>query len=90
MEQYIKANNQQQTPRNYKRHKNMKTIDKQEIARPRIGQTKLKHKYVFEKGNPPICNICNKQLIVLHILLPKTRKEALRDVEANIKTLYNT
>jgi len=38
------------------------------LARLRIGHTRLTHKYLMERGEPPQCETCQTQLTVRHIL----------------------
>lgn len=43
--------------------------DAVKLARMRIGHIKSTHDFVFSRGQPPICIICNRDLTVEHILL---------------------
>lgn len=49
------------------------------LARLRIGHTRLTHSYLFESQEPPICQMCNVQLTVRHVLETCLRYKRERD-----------
>ncbi|XP_055633404.1 uncharacterized protein LOC129773783 [Toxorhynchites rutilus septentrionalis] len=48
------------------------------LTRLRIGHTKLTHRFLVEKTEPPICNTCNVRLTVEHFLLVCPRYNLMR------------
>ena len=39
------------------------------LARLRLGHTRLTHRYLMEHDQPPVCEVCNSNLTVEHILI---------------------
>lgn len=50
-------------------------IRKQQVilTRLRIGHSQITHKYLYEKENPPQCDLCNEQLTIDHIITKCTK-----------------
>ena len=49
------------------------------LSRLRIGHTNITHSYLMERGtDPPMCDRCNTQITVKHILVESTKFTAIR------------
>ena len=49
------------------------------LARLRVGHTNITHVHLMERKEPPICNICNEQITVKHLLLNCRKYRRERD-----------
>ena len=45
------------------------------MCRLRIGHTLPTHRYLMERGNPPVCSHCGQLLTVKHVLVECQRTE---------------
>ncbi|XP_057654757.1 uncharacterized protein LOC130893013 [Diorhabda carinulata] len=59
--------------------------DQIKIDRLRLGHTKATHSHLFNRENPPICETCNENLNVEHLLL-NCRKVYQRKIAASIRS----
>ena len=62
------------------------------LARLRMGHTRLTHGYLMERKPVPLCNQCNVQLTVQHILIDcplytQQRNHRFRHLDVNTLTL---
>lgn len=67
---------------------------KNEIAltRLRIGHSNITNSYIWKKEHPPVCETCNTQLTVKHILIDCTKFRHIRaklQLDNNINTVLN-
>ncbi|KAF7280873.1 hypothetical protein GWI33_005422 [Rhynchophorus ferrugineus] len=59
-------------------HNNISRRKSSVLARLRLGHCKLTHEYLLKGQSPPLCDLCQIQLSVRHILLDCQKYDDLR------------